>query len=88
MFDKVKNLYNLQKVQGEMKKEAEKIFHNHEEKGMVVLIRGDYHIEKVEVDGNEDKRIKEVMNNALKEIQKKMAKKMQGQLSELGIPGL
>ncbi len=71
-----------------MKKGMEKIFVEYEDKGVKLLVRGDQHIEKVEINGEEDKRLKDVFNEALKEVQKKVAKKMKGQLSDLGIPGL
>jgi hypothetical protein len=48
-------------------------------------------VERVEVDGEEDKRLKEVFNKASKEVEKKVEKKMQsqfGNLGDLGIPGL
>ncbi|MBI4091555.1 YbaB/EbfC family nucleoid-associated protein [candidate division WWE3 bacterium] len=88
MFDKMKDLYNLKKHADSMKKEMAKIMVEYEDKGIKVLVRGDQHIEQLEVDGVEDKRLKDVLNNAMKETQKKVAKKMQGQLSDLGIPGL
>ncbi|OGC50456.1 hypothetical protein A2716_04605 [candidate division WWE3 bacterium RIFCSPHIGHO2_01_FULL_40_23] len=88
MFDKMKDLYNLKKQADSMKKEMEQIFVEYENRGIKLVVRGDNHIEKIEVDGVEDKRLKDVINDALKEVQKKVAKKMKGQLSDLGIPGL
>lgn len=88
MFDKMKDLYNLKKQADAMKKEMEQIFVEYEDKGVKIVVRGDNHIEKFEVNGEEDKRLKDVVNDALKEVQKKVAKKMKGQLSDLGIPGL
>jgi len=88
MFDKVKGLYNLKKQADSMKKEMEQIFVDYDERGIRIVVRGDNHIEKVEVDGSEDKRLKDAMNDALKEVQKKVQKKMKGELSNLGIPGL
>jgi redox-regulated HSP33 family molecular chaperone len=51
-------------------------------------MRGDQHIEELVVDGAEEGRIKGVLNKALTEIQKKTAKKMRGDLSDWGVPGL
>ncbi len=88
MFDKMKDLYNLKKHADAMKKEMEAIFVEYEDKGVRIVVRGDQHVEKIEVNGEEDKRLKDVINDALKEVQKKVAKKMKGQLGDLGIPGL
>lgn len=87
-IDKMKDLWKLKKMQDDLKKQMEKIFIEHEERGIKMLIRGDKHVEKIEIDGNEDKRLKDVLNNAYKELDKKLAKKLQGQLGDFGIPGL
>ncbi|MEK7595921.1 MAG: hypothetical protein AAB443_05040 [Patescibacteria group bacterium] len=88
MLGKFKELMDLKKHADAMKKEMEKIMVEYEDKGIKLLIRGDQHIEKIEINGVEDKRLKDVLNGGLKEVQKKVSKKMQGQLSDLGIPGL
>jgi len=45
-------------------------------------------VEKVEIEGDENKLMKDLMNDAMKEVDKKVEKQMRGQLQELGIPGL
>jgi len=71
-----------------MKKRMEEIFLELEDRGIKVRLRGDNHLEELIVDGQKDERIRDVLNKALKEVQKKVAKKMQGDLGDLGIPGL
>lgn len=88
MLDKVKALNNLRKTQAEMKKQLEQIFVSHSYRGIQVLVRGDKKIEKIEIDSVEQKELKEALNDAMKQVDKKVEKQMRGQLSDLGIPGL
>ncbi|MFA6982273.1 MAG: YbaB/EbfC family nucleoid-associated protein [Patescibacteria group bacterium] len=88
MFDKVKALNNLRKTQAEMKKQLEQIFISYSSRGVEVLVRGDKKIEKVELDGIEQKELRDALNDAMKQVDKKVEKQMRGQLSDLGIPGL
>ncbi len=88
MFDKVKDLNRLRKTQGEIKKQMEQIFVSNERGGISLLVRGDKHIEKITVDGLENKEVKEIINDTLKLVDKKVEKQMRGQLGDLGIPGL
>lgn len=88
MFDKVKELNKLRKMQGEMQKELEAILVTFEKDGVEVTMRGDKKIEKVTIDGEENKLFKEIINKVSKEVDKKVQKQMQGKMSELGLPGL
>ncbi len=88
MFDKLKDLNRLRKVQSEIKKQLEQMFITEEKNEMKVVVRGDKKIEKVIIDGEENKELKELLNNAMKEMDKRIEKQMRGQMSELGIPGL
>lgn len=88
MLNKFKELYDLKKKADVMKHQMEEIHLEYEDRGIKLRLRGDNHLEQVVVDGTEDERIKDVINKALKEVQKKVAKKMQGELGDLGIPGL
>lgn len=88
MFGKVKRLYELKKKADSMKREMEAIHLEIEERGVRIKIRGDQHLEEVVVDGKKDDRLRDAVNRAIKESQKKVAKKMQGNLGDLGIPGL
>lgn len=88
MFGKFKELYDLKKKADVMKKRMEEIHLELEERGIKLKIRGDNHLEELIIDGVADERIRDVVNKGLKEVQKKVSKKMQGDLGDLGIPGL
>lgn len=93
MFDKIKDLNKLRKTQGEMKKQMEQIFVSSQKGNISLLVRGDKHIEKIEIAGVENgealaKELKEIVNDTLKLVDKKVEKQMRGQLGDLGIPGL
>jgi DNA-binding protein YbaB len=88
MFDKLKDLNKLRKAQGEIKKSLEQIFVTSEKAGMRVVIRGDKRIEKLEIDGTDNKQLRELINDSFKEVDKKVEKQTRGQLQDLGFPGL
>ncbi len=87
MLDKLKDLNKLRKMQQEVKKQLEAISVSYEKDGIKVVIRGDKKIEKVEIDGDENKLIKDIINDAQKEVDKKVEKQMRSQAGELGLPG-
>ena len=88
MFDKLKDLNNLRKAQSEIKKQLENIFVSKSNGKYDILIRGDKKIEKITVDGKEDKDLKDFLNDVAKEVDKKVEKQMRGQLGDLGFPSL
>ncbi len=88
MFDKLKDLHRLKKIQSDIKKQLEQIFVVQESGNIKVVVRGDKRIEKIEIDGEEDKNLKNLINEAMKETDKKVEKQMRGQMQDLGIPGL
>ncbi len=88
MFDKIKDLNKLRKAQGEIKKQLEQIFVVSEKPGMRVVIRGDKKIEKLEIDGQDNKVLRELLNDSFKEVDKKVEKQTRGQLKDLGFPGI
>jgi len=88
MFGQAKELYKLKRQSDLLKKQMERITIEVEEKGIRIVVRGDQRIQELYVDGEEDRRLRDVINKALKDSQKKVAKKMRGQLGDLGIPGL
>jgi DNA-binding protein YbaB len=79
MFDKLKALNKARQMQNEIKKQLEQIFHEESKSDHLVLLRGDKKIEKIVIDGQERKDIKDLMNGALKELDKKVEKKMRDQ---------
>lgn len=88
MFDKLKELNQLRKMQGEIQKELEAIFVTHEKDGVKITVRGDKKIEKVTIDDEENRLFKDLINDALKEVDKKVEKQMRGRMSDFGLPGL
>jgi DNA-binding protein YbaB len=87
MFDKLKELNQLRKAQGEIQKELENILITTEKDGVKLVIRGDKKVERVEIDGDDNKLFKDLINAAMKEVDKKVEKQMRGRLSDLGLPG-
>ena len=87
MFDKLKDLNKLRKAQSEIKKELEQIFVTKEKSGIKVVVRGDKRIERIEFDGKDQKDLKDVINDANKEIDKKVQKQMKNHIGDLGLPG-
>jgi DNA-binding protein YbaB len=88
MFDKVKDYNRLIKAQGKIKKQLEQIFVTSEKAGMRIVIRGDKRIEKLEIEGEDNKVLRELINDSFKEVDKKVEKQTRGQLQDLGIPGM
>lgn len=88
MLDKLKDMNKLRKAQAEIKKELEQIFVKMDKGDYSILVRGDKKIEKLAIDGDEAKELKDLINDALKEVDKKAEKQMRGHLGDLGIPGL
>ena len=85
MFDKLKDINNLRKAQAQIKKQLEQIFLSKEEGNFKVVVRGDKKIEKLIIDGEENRELKELINDTFKEVDKKVEKQMRGQLSDLGL---
>ncbi|KKS05847.1 hypothetical protein A3K01_02445 [candidate division WWE3 bacterium RIFOXYD1_FULL_43_17] len=88
MFDKLKDINKLRKAQADIKKQMENIFVTSEKGRLRIVIRGDKKIEKLEIDGVDDKALRDLMNDAFKDVDKKVEKQMRGQLQDLGLPGL
>ena len=87
MFDKLKDLNKLRKVQTEMKHQIEQIFVTNSKAGIELVVRGDKRIEKLIVDGKENKVLKDLLNDTMKDVDKKVEKQMRGRLGDLGLPG-
>ncbi len=83
MFDKLKQLNELRKMRSSamaLQKELEKITETVEKNGWTVSVTGDQkirYIKKTEDDGGADlEKLTEVINEAMKNVQKESAKKM------------
>jgi len=80
VFDKIKQLGQLKKARDEaMKIQRELALEQLEinENGIRVVISGDQKIQSIEIDGNTNNRLVEVVNKAVKKSQEIAAKKLQ-----------
>jgi DNA-binding protein YbaB len=76
MFDKMKNLANMQRQAKQLQKELEKIIQTEEKNGWTVSVTGDQKIRYIK-NGEEDmKQLTDLINEAMKKVQKTSAKKM------------
>ena len=79
MFDKLQQAKELIKLRQQAKKlqdELKNIRHTEERDGMKVTVDGTQNIISLEIDGEEQTRMVDLLNRAMKEVQKKSAKKM------------
>ena len=79
MFDQFKQAGNLLKMRSEaqkLQKELEKIKHSEEKDGIRVVVTGDQKISYIEINGEEQRKLMDIINSAMKEVQKDAAKKM------------
>lgn len=79
MFDKIKQAGQLLKMRSEaqkLQKELEKIRQSKDRNGMKVVVTGDQKVAYIELDGQERRDLAELINDAMKEVQKEAAKKM------------
>ena len=79
MFDKIrqgKELLKLRQQAKQLQSELEQIRHTEERSGMKVTVDGTQNIVSLEVNGENQRELVELMNRAMKEVQKKSAKKM------------
>lgn len=79
MFDKLKQAKDLLKLRGEAKKLQEQlaqIKHTEEEGDIAVTVAGDQSVVSIRMNGEEQDRLVKLLNKAMKEVQKKSAKKM------------
>lgn len=79
MFDNIKKLYELKKVQDEFKKERMTV----ERRGVKVIMNGNFGVEEIMLNPelslqDQQSALKEALNEAREEIQKTLAKKMMG----------
>ena len=83
-----KEIYKLRKEQSKMQKQMEQIFSSEEKHGVKIVVRGDRKIEAIYFEEEEQKDLRDLINSAMKAVNKKVEKQLRGQLSELGFPGL
>ena len=79
MFDKVKQVGELNKMRQQAKalqKELEKIKETEEKGDYKIGVSGDQKILFIQVNGEDQKELADLINKAMKNVQKKAAKKM------------
>jgi len=79
------NINKLNKVKASMQKDLEQIFVTLEKNNVKIVMRGDKHLEHVIINGEENKNVKELINDAMKEADKKAEKKARSYASDLGL---
>ena len=75
----------LRKAQSKLQKQLEEISIVDSSGDYEVRIRGDKRIEEIKINGESNKDLKDLINSTMKQVDKKVQKKMQGQLSDLGL---
>jgi len=79
MFDKIKQGQQLLKMRQQamqLKKSLEEIIHAEEEGNLKVKVNGAQEVIYVEIDGEERRDLVDLINRAMKAVQKEAAKKM------------
>lgn len=79
MFDKFKQLGQLNEMRkkaSELQKELEKIVQTLEKNGWQVSVTGDQKVRYIKKDGEDMKELVDLLNDAMKKVQKESAKKM------------
>lgn len=75
-FQQGKELLKMRQKAKVLQKELEKIEHTEERGNMKVKVNGAQNVIYIEVDGEEKSDLTELINKAMKNVQKKAAKKM------------
>ena len=88
MFDKVRELNKFKQAQSKIKKQMEGISATREKDGIKIVVRGDKKIQRLEIDGEDQKDLKDLTNDTFGDVDKKVEKQMRGQLKDLGLPDL
>ena len=79
MFDKIKQGKQLMQMRSQamkLKSELENIKHSEESGDMKVVVDGAQNVSYIEIDGEEQQELLNLINKAMKSVQKKAAKKM------------
>jgi hypothetical protein len=87
MFDKFKQLGELKKMRDqamEMQKALAQEKIEVEEQGIKIVMTGDQRVETIELDGETDHRLIDVLNKAIKKSQEVAARKLQEMSGGLG----
>lgn len=94
MFDKAKQMYQLQKKAKEIKKQLKNIHIEAEVDGIIVIIDGEQNVIEVKIpEEMKDmvdlgKKLVEAFNKAVKKSQQVAAERMKEVMGDMGFPGL
>lgn len=87
MFDKLrqgKQILQARQQAAQLKKKFEQVEHVEEENGVRVKVNGAQEVLWVEIDGQERSDLVKIINKAMREVQKKVAKKLMDEGGGLG----
>lgn len=94
MFDKIKDMYALQKQAKQIKKELKNIHIEAEVDGVIIVMDGEQEVVKVEIPeslSGDPKKLQDILlkafNKALKKAQEIAAEKMKAVMGPMGFPG-
>lgn len=86
MFNKLKQLSNLKQMRDQAKRLQRELAQEKveiKESDIRVVVRGDQRIELIEIDGEQNQSLVNLLNKALGSAQKKAARKMMGDMGSL-----
>ncbi len=83
-MQQAKQLWDLRNKAMAMQKALAQEFVTIEKNGVKVVMSGDQKVQKIEIDGTENRNVAEAVNEAIKESQKIAAKKIQEMGGGLG----
>ena len=94
-FQKMKNMYSVQKQARQIKKELKNIHIEAEQDGVKVTVNGEQELISVEIGDDElqnkkrlEQNLEKAFNKAVKKSQQIGAEKMKGVMGDLGLPGM
>lgn len=88
MGDMMKMAREMQGKMKQIKKELENSIYEASGDGITVKVSGDMEIKEIGGLGDNDKKVKDVVNKALKTAKDEAANKMKGVTGGLGLPGM
>ena len=94
-FQKMKNMYSVQKQARQIKKELKNIHIEAEQDGVKVTVNGEQELISVQIGDDElqnkkrlEQNLEKAFNKAVKKSQQIGAEKMKGVMGDLGLPGM
>jgi DNA-binding protein YbaB len=84
-FGQAKKLMDMKRQADSLKKEMQAIEIEVEEGSVKIVMNGAQEVKAVEYNGEDNIMLERAFNKALKAVQKKVAKRMQGRLGDLGL---